>query len=570
MKVSNFPISTLRETPADAELISHQLMLKAGLIKRLASGLYTWGPIGLKVMRKVETIVREEMTNISSVELLMPNVQPAELWEESGRWSQFGPELLRMKDRKGADFCYGPTHEEVITDYVRREVNSYKDLPVSYYQIQTKFRDEVRPRFGVMRSREFIMKDAYSFHTTQESLQATYDDMHTAYTNIFSRMELNFRPVQADSGSIGGSASQEFHVLADSGEDAIAFSNESDYAANVEMAVAIPPKGERPAPTTEMEIIDTPDAHTIDDVSAQLNKNPKTSIKSLLVKGEEEGTVITLLMQGNDQLNELKAEKLEGVFSPLTYADEDELMSAAGCNAGSIGPIGLKTKFYADHATKNMSDFVCGANQDGKHYVGVNWDRDLPEAEYVDLRNVVEGDPSPDGKGTLSILRGIEVGHIFQLGTKYSEAMKATVLGENGKPVVMTMGCYGVGITRVVAACIEQNHDDNGIIWPKELAPFQLSIVPINYHKSEEVKAQADQLHNDLIAAGYDVLLDDRNMRPGAMFADHELIGIPHRVVISDRGLKEGQLEFKSRTADEAEDVTQSDILSFISSKLKS
>jgi len=570
MKVSNFPISTLRETPAEAELISHQLMLKAGLIKRLSSGLYTWGPIGLKVMRKVETIVREEMTNISSVELLMPNVQPAELWEESGRWSQFGPELLRMKDRKGADFCYGPTHEEVITDYVRREVSSYKELPVSYYQIQTKFRDEVRPRFGVMRSREFIMKDAYSFHTTQESLQATYDDMHNAYCNIFERMELNFRPVQADSGSIGGSASQEFHVLADSGEDAIAFSNESDYAANVEMAVALPPKGERPAPSADMETIDTPNAHTIDDVSIQLNKDPKTSIKSLLVKGEEEGTVITLLMQGNDQLNELKAEKLEGVLSPLTYADEDELMSAAGCNAGSIGPVGLKTKVYADHATKNMSDFVCGANQDGKHYVGVNWARDLPEAEFVDLRNVTEGDPSPDGKGTLSILRGIEVGHIFQLGTKYSEAMKATVLGENGKPVVMTMGCYGVGITRVVAACIEQKHDENGIIWPKELAPFQLSIVPINYHKSEEVKAQADQLHDDLIAAGYDVLLDDRNMRPGAMFADHELIGIPHRVVISDRGLKEGQLEFKSRTADEAVNVAQAEILAFISKKLSS
>ena len=568
MKVSNFPISTLRETPAEAELISHQLMLKAGLIKRLSSGLYTWGPIGLKVMRKVETIVREEMTKISSVELLMPNVQPAELWEESGRWSQFGPELLRMKDRKGAEFCYGPTHEEVITDYVRREVNSYKDLPVSYYQIQTKFRDEVRPRFGVMRSREFIMKDAYSFHTTQESLQATYDDMHTAYNNIFSRMELNFRPVQADSGSIGGSASQEFHVLADSGEDAIAFSDESDYAANVEMAVALPPKGERPAPTTAMGIIDTPNAHTIDDVSAQLNKDPKTSIKSLLVKGEEEGTVITLLMQGNDQLNELKAEKLEGVLSPLTYADEDELMSAAGCNAGSIGPVGLKTKVYADHATKIMSDFVCGANQDGKHYIGVNWDRDLPEAEYVDLRNVVEGDPSPDGKGTLSILRGIEVGHIFQLGTKYSEAMKATVLGENGKPVTMTMGCYGVGITRVVAACIEQKHDDNGIIWPTELAPFQLSIVPINYHKSEEVKAQADKLHEDLVAAGYDVLLDDRNMRPGAMFADHELIGIPHRVVISDRGLKEGELEFKSRTADDAENVAPTEIMEFISNKL--
>ena len=568
MKVSNFPISTLRETPAEAELISHQLMLKAGLIKRLSSGLYTWGPIGLKVMRKVENIVREEMTKISSVELLMPNVQPAELWEESGRWSQFGPELLRMKDRKGAEFCYGPTHEEVITDYVRREVNSYKDLPVSYYQIQTKFRDEVRPRFGVMRSREFIMKDAYSFHSTQESLQATYDDMYNAYNRIFSRMDLNFRPVQADSGSIGGSASQEFHVLADSGEDAIAFSNESDYAANVEMAVALPPKGERPAPSETIEIIETPNAHTIDDVSAQLNKDPKTSIKSLLVKGEEEGTVVTLLMQGNDKLNELKAEKLEGVLSPLTYADEDELMSAAGCNAGSIGPIGLKTKVYADQATKNMADFVCGANQDGKHYVGVNWERDLPEAEYVDLRDVVEGDPSPDGKGTLSILRGIEVGHIFQLGTKYSEAMKATVLGENGKPVTMTMGCYGIGITRVVAACIEQKHDDNGIIWPKELAPFQLSIVPINYHKSEEVKAMADKLHEDLLAAGYDVLLDDRNMRPGAMFADHELIGIPHRVVISDRGLKEGQLEFKSRTADEAENVAQADILDFVTNKL--
>jgi len=568
MKVSNFPISTLRETPSEAELISHQLMLKAGLIKRLSSGLYTWGPIGLKVMRKVENIVREEMTKISSVELLMPNVQPAELWEESGRWSQFGPELLRMKDRKGADFCYGPTHEEVITDYVRREVSSYKELPVSYYQIQTKFRDEVRPRFGVMRSREFIMKDAYSFHTTQESLQVTYDDMHSAYTNIFSRMDLHFRAVQADSGSIGGSASQEFHVLADSGEDAIAFSNESDYAANVEMAVAVPPTSDRPAATEMMATIDTPDAHTIDAVSEQLGKNPKTSIKSLLVKGEEEGTVITLLMQGNDQLNELKAEKLEGVLSPLTYADEEELMSAAGCNAGSIGPVGLTTKIYADHATKNMANFVCGANIDGKHYVGVNWGRDLPEAEYVDLRNVVEGDPSPDGKGTLSILRGIEVGHIFQLGTKYSEAMNATVLGENGKPVIMTMGCYGVGITRVVAACIEQKHDDNGIIWPKEIAPFQLSIVPINYHKSEEVKANADKLHADLIAAGYDVLLDDRNMRPGAMFADHELIGIPHRVVISDRGLKEGQLEFKSRTADDAENVTQSEIIDFIVNKL--
>jgi len=568
MKVSNFPISTLRETPAEAELISHQLMLKAGLIKRLASGLYTWGPFGVKIMHKVQNIVREEMTNIGAVELFMPSIQPSELWEESGRWSQFGPELLRMKDRKGAEFCYGPTHEEVITDYVRREVSSYKELPLNYYQIQTKFRDEVRPRFGVMRSREFIMKDAYSFHTTQDSLQATYEDMHSAYTNIFTRMDFNFRAVDADSGSIGGSASQEFHVLADSGEDAIAFSSESDYAANVEKAVAVAPTGDRPEATELMAMIDTPNAHTIDAVSEQLGKDPKTSIKSLLVKGEEEGTVITLLMQGNDQLNELKAEKLEGVFAPLTYADEDELLSAAGCNAGSIGPVGLKTKVYADHATKNMADFVCGANQDGKHYIGVNWGRDLAEAEYVDLRNVVEGDPSPDGKGTLSILRGIEVGHIFQLGTKYSEAMNATVLGENGKPVVMSMGCYGIGITRVVAASIEQNHDENGIIWPKELAPFQLSIVPINYHKSEEVKTQADQLHADLTAAGYDVLLDDRNMRPGAMFADHELIGIPHRVVISERGLKEGQVEFKSRTGGDAENIAQAEIMEFITNKI--
>ena len=563
MKVSQFPISTLRETPADAELISHQLMLKAGMIKRLSSGLYTWGPFGVKVLRKVETIVREEMNRIGSVELLMPTVQPADLWEESGRWSQFGPELLRMKDRKGAEFCYGPTHEEVITDYVRKEVSSYKELPVIYYQIQNKFRDEVRPRFGVMRSREFIMKDAYSFHTTQESLQATYDDMHRAYTRIFERMTLKFRPVLADTGSIGGSASHEFHVLADSGEDAIAFSSESDYAANVELAVAVPPKGERPAPSAEMETIETPNCHSIDEVSELLKKDTNTSIKSLLVAGEEEGTVVTLLMRGNDQLNELKAEKLEGVASPLTYATEEQLVATAGCNAGSIGPVGLTNKIYADHATVNMSDFVCGANIDGKHHINVNWGRDLPEAEFVDLRNVVEGDPSPDGKGTLSILRGIEVGHIFQLGTKYSEAMNATVLAENGKPAIMTMGCYGIGITRVVAACIEQNHNENGIVWPDALAPFQLSIVPINYHKSAEVKASADTLYNELIEAGYDVLLDDRNMRPGAMFADHELIGIPHRVVISDRGLKAGQLEFKSRTAENAEDVAQTEIVEF-------
>jgi prolyl-tRNA synthetase len=570
MKVSNFPISTLRETPADAEIISHQLMLKAGMIKRLSSGLYTWAPFGLKVLRKVETIIREEMNRAGAVELLMPTVQPADLWEESGRWEQFGPELLRMHDRKGTDFCYGPTHEEVITDYVRRELKSYKELPVTYYQIQTKFRDEVRPRFGVMRSREFIMKDAYSFHTTQESLQQTYEDMHAAYTAIFDRMGFKYRPVLADSGAIGGSTSHEFHVLADSGEDAIAFSDQSDYAANIELAVALPPAGERPAPSEEMQTLDTPDSHTIDAVSAFLNKPPESSIKSLIVEGEEDGEVVAILMQGNDQLNELKAEKISGIKSPLTYATDEQLLQAVGCNAGSIGPVGLKIKIFADHATKNMADFVCGANVDDKHHTGVNWGRDLPEPEFVDVRNVVKGDPSPDGNGTLSILRGIEVGHIFQLGTKYSEAMNASVLGENGKPEIMTMGCYGIGVTRVVAASIEQNHDENGIIWPQALAPFQLSIVPINYNKSDQVKSNADALYEELIAAGYDVLLDDRNMRPGAMFADHELIGIPHRIVISERGLKEGEVEFKSRIGGEAENIKRADILGTVAEKLGS
>ncbi len=568
MKTSHFPISTLRETPADAEIKSHQLMLKAGMIKRVSSGLYTWAPFGLKVIRKIENIVREELNKVGAVELLMPTVQPAELWQESGRWEQFGPELLRMRDRKGAEFCYGPTHEEIITDYARKELKSYKELPVTYYQIQTKFRDEVRPRFGVMRSREFIMKDAYSFHTTQESLQATYGTIHGAYTRIFERMGLKFRPVLADSGAIGGSTSHEFHVLADSGEDAIAFSTESDYAANIELAVALPPEGERPAPSEAMQTVDTPDSHTIDAVSAFLNKPVESSLKTLIVEGEEEGEVVAILMQGNDQLNELKAEKIAGIGSPLTPATEEQLLQAVGCNAGSIGPVGLNIKIFADHATKNMADFVCGANVNDKHHTGVNWGRDLPEPEYIDVRNVAEGDPSPDGKGTLSILRGIEVGHIFQLGTKYSEAMNATVLGENGKPEIMTMGCYGIGITRIVAASIEQNHDDNGIIWPDALAPFQLSITPINYHKSEEVKAQADALYEALIAENYDVLLDDRNIRPGAMFADHELIGIPHRIVISDRGLKEGQFEFKSRTDDEANNVQCADIMQFIADKL--
>ena len=568
MKVSQFPFSTLREIPADAEIISHQLMLKAGMIRRLASGLYIWAPLGLKVLRKVEAVVREEMNKAGAIELLMPTVQPSELWHESGRWKEYGPELLRLKDRKGVEFCLGPTHEEIITEYVRKELKSYKELPINYYQIQTKFRDEVRPRFGVMRSREFIMKDAYSFHLTQESLQQTYDAMFQAYTNIFSRLGLDFRPVLADTGSIGGSASHEFHVLADSGEDAIAFSNESDYAANVELAEAVAPEGERPAPAQDMQTIDTPDMHTIDELSAFLKLDPEHSIKTLIVAGEEEGTVITILMQGNDQLNELKAEKLPGVASPLTYATDEQLLEAAGCQAGSIGPVGLKTKIYADRATINMADFVCGANEDGKHITGVNWGRDLPEPEFVDVRNVIEGDPSPDGKGTLSILRGIEVGHIFQLGKKYSKAMNATVLAENGKPETMTMGCYGIGITRVVAASIEQNHDDSGIIWPEALAPFQLSIIPINYNKSEEVRKAADDLYAELIKKGFDVLLDNRNMRPGAMFADHELVGIPHRMVISDRGIKAGQVEYKSRTDEKATDVALDEILGFLTDKL--
>ncbi len=574
MKVSQFPISTLREVPADAEIISHQLMLKAGMIRRLASGLYTWAPFGLRVLRKVEAVIREEMNRAGGVELLMPTVQPAELWQESGRWEQYGPELLRFKDRKGAEFCFGPTHEEIITEYVRKELKSYKELPVNFYQIQTKFRDEVRPRFGVMRSREFIMKDAYSFHLSQDCLQQTYDAMFDAYNRIFTRLGLTFRPVLADTGSIGGSASHEFHVLADSGEDAIAFSSDSDYAANVELAEALPPSGERPAPSQPMQTVDTPDQHSIDEVAAFLETDTSQIMKTLIVLGEKEGEtngVVALLMRGNDPLNEIKAEKLAGVYAPLTYASDEQLLDAIGCHAGSIGPLGLADKgipVYADHATKNMANFICGANQDGKHLSGVNWQRDLPEALFVDIRNVVEGDPSPDGKGTLSILRGIEVGHIFQLGKKYSEAMDAKVLNENGKAETMTMGCYGIGVTRVVAASIEQNHDENGIIWPEALAPFQISIVPINYQKSDEVRQATDTLYAELMEAGFDVLLDDRKMRAGAMFADHELIGIPHRIVISERGLKENQLEFKSRTEDDAMLLNRQDLLHFLHEKL--
>ncbi len=567
MKVSQFPISTLRETPADAEIISHQLMLKAGLIRRLASGLYTWAPFGLKVLRKVETIIREEMNKSGAIELLMPSIQPAELWKESDRWNQYGAELLRIKDRHGREFCYGPTHEEIITDYARKELRSYKELPITYYQIQTKFRDEVRPRFGVMRAREFLMKDAYSFHLSQTSLQETYDNMYATYCRIFERMGLDYRPVDADTGSIGGSASNEFHVLADSGEDAIAFSSEGTYAANVELAEAVAPEGDRPAPSQVMQTIDTPNQNSIEEVADFLKISTDQIIKTLIVLGDNDN-VVALLVRGDHELNEIKAEKIEGIASPLEFASEEQVIEATGCKPGSVGPIGLNIPIFADFSTQKMADFVCGANEDGKHLTAVNWERDLPEAQFVDIRNVIDGDPSPDGKGTLSILRGIEVGHIFQLGKKYSEALNATVLNENGKAEVVTMGCYGIGVSRLVAASIEQNFDEQGIVWPTALAPFQISLVPLNYHKSEQVKEVTDCLYQDLLNAGYDVLLDDRNMRAGAMFSDHELLGIPHRIVISDRGLKEDTLEYKARTADNAEKVPSKDILDFIAEKL--
>ncbi len=567
MKVSQFPISTLRETPADAEIISHQLMLKAGLIRRLASGLYTWAPFGLKVLRKVEAVIREEMNKAGAIELLMPSVQPAELWQESGRWEEYGAELLRIKDRHGREFCYGPTHEEIITDYVRKELKSYKELPINYYQIQTKFRDEVRPRFGVMRAREFLMKDAYSFHLSQESLQQTYDSMYSTYCRIFERLELDYRAVNADTGSIGGNASNEFHVLADSGEDAIAFSSASDYAANIELAEAIAPVGERPTPSQEMQSVDTPNQHTVAEVAAFLNVKENQIIKTLFVLGENQ-TIVALLISGDRELNEIKAEKLEGVSAPLTFASNEQVLATAGCKSGSLGPIGLDITIFADYSTQKMADFICGANQDGKHFTGVNWGRDLPEAQFVDIRNVVDGDPSPDGQGTLSILRGIEVGHIFQLGKKYSKGLNATVLNEKGKAEVMTMGCYGIGVSRLVAASIEQNFDDKGIIWSDALAPFQISLIPLNYNKSGKVKAVADQLYQDLLNAGYDVLFDDRKMRAGAMFSDHELLGIPHRLVISERGLKENQFEYKARTGAEAETVGVDNILDFLGKKM--
>ena len=567
MRTSRLLLSTLRETPADAEVISHQLMLRAGMIRRLASGLYTWLPLGLRVLRKVENIVREEMDRAGAQELLMPAIQPAELWQESGRWEQYGPELLRLTDRHNREFCFGPTHEEVITDLVRREIQSYKQLPANFYQIQTKFRDEVRPRFGVMRAREFLMKDAYSFHLDSDSLQETYDLMYRTYCRIFRRLGLDFRAVMADTGSIGGRASHEFHVLASSGEDAIAFSDSSDYAANVELAEAVPPQTPRSAPGQPMQIVDTPGQCTIEEVSRHLGVDPSRIVKTLLVKGEE-SDLVALVVRGDHELNEIKAEKLPQVKTPLTFADEAEIRAVTGAGPGSIGPVGLTIPVIADHSAAQLSDFVCGANRDGKHLTGVNWGRDLPEPQTADLRNVVEGDPSPDGKGRLVIKRGIEVGHIFQLGNKYSAAMKATALDESGRQKVLEMGCYGIGVSRVVAAAIEQNHDERGIVWPSAIAPFQVALLPMNMHKSQRVREAAEALYQQLTDAGVEVLFDDRKERAGVMFADMELIGIPHRLVLGERGLDADKIEYKGRRDRDSQEIPLGDLPAFIREKI--
>ncbi|MFT4020671.1 MAG: proline--tRNA ligase [Acinetobacter sp.] len=566
MRASRFLFATLRETPNDAEVISHQLMLRAGMIRKLASGLYTWLPLGKRVLNKVEAIVREEMDRSGSLEVFMPVAQPASLWQESGRFVQYGPELLRFKDRHHNDFVLGPTHEEVITDLARNELKSYKQLPINFYQIQTKFRDEIRPRFGVMRSREFVMKDAYSFHVDQASLQETYDVMYDTYCRIFNRLGLDYRPVQADTGSIGGSTSHEFHVLASSGEDDVIFSTESDYAANMEKAEAIL-VGERQAATQAFEIVETPDCKTIAEVCAFLNRDAKQSVKALLVQGiaDEQGNVpvVALFLRGDHELNEIKAEKHPLIASPLTFATEEQLQQY-GLVAGYTGPQGLVEKgikVIIDRAASVLSDFVAGANQVDQHATGVNWERDARFDEVYDLRNVVEGDPSPDGKGTLQIKRGIEVGHIFQLGQKYSEALNCKVLGEDGKPLTVTMGCYGIGVTRVVAAAIEQNFDDKGIIWPAAIAPFEVAIVPMNAHKSPRTLEAAEALYAELQAQGYDVLLDDRNERPGVKFSDLELTGIPHRIVIGEKGLDAGTFEYKGRTDAESVNISKAELL---------
>ncbi|MEQ5184864.1 proline--tRNA ligase [Providencia rettgeri] len=570
MRTSKYLLSTLKETPADAEVISHKLMLRAGMIRKLASGLYDWLPTGVRVLRKVENIVREEMENAGAIEVSLPVVQPADLWQESGRWEQYGPELLRFVDRGERPFVLGPTHEEVITDLVRNEITSYKQLPLNLFQIQTKFRDEVRPRFGVMRSREFIMKDAYSFHTSQESLQETYDAMYQAYSKIFTRIGFDFRAVQADTGSIGGNASHEFQVLAQSGEDDVVFSTESDFAANIEFAEAVAPNVQRAAPSQEMHLVDTPNAKTIAELVEQFNLPIEKTVKTLIVHAEKDSghTLVALLIRGDHELNEIKAEKHPLVASPLQFASEEEIRKAVNAGPGSLGPVNMPMPIVIDRSVAVMSDFGAGANVDGKHYFGINWERDLPLPEVYDLRNVVAGDPSPDGKGTLLIKRGIEVGHIFQLGTKYSEAMKASVQNEEGHNQIVTMGCYGIGVTRIVAAAIEQSHDERGIVWPDAIAPFHVAILPMNMHKSYRVKEVAEKLYADLKAQGIDVIFDDRKERPGVMFADMELIGVPYTIVIGDRNLDTNQVEYKSRRSDDKQLVGLDNVVSFLKEKL--
>jgi prolyl-tRNA synthetase len=568
MRWSQYPVNTTKETPADAEVISHRLMLRAGLIRRVAAGLYSWLPLGLRTLRKVEAIVREEMNRAGALEVLLPAIQPAELWRESGRWDKFGPELLRLKDRHDRDFCVGPTHEEIITDIARRELKSYRQLPVNFYQIQTKFRDEVRPRFGVMRAREFLMKDAYSFHIDEASLAAGYAAMHEAYSRIFTRLQLKFRAVQADTGAIGGNASQEFHVLAESGEDAIAFSDGDEYAANLEMAEALAPREPRRPAAAALAKVTTPGARTIAEVAAFLKIPAAQTVKTLLVDGVD-GALVAIVLRGDHELNAVKAQKLPGVANPLRMASAEAVQRATGCEAGYLGPVGLQCKLYADRAALALADFVCGANEKDAHLTGVNWARDLPEPVAVDARNVVPGDPSPSGAGSLAIARGIEVGHIFQLGRKYSEAMGASVLDESGKAAMLYMGCYGIGVTRVVAAAIEQNHDERGIIWPDAIAPFQIVLVPINAAKSQRVKDTAENLYRELSAAGIEVLFDDRDERPGVKFADCELLGIAHRIVVGERGLEAGQLEYRHRRASESEQFPTNDALDFIKRKLQ-
>jgi len=566
MKSSDSLISTVKEAPNDAQIISHQLMIRAGLISKLASGIYSYLPLGLKVVQKVEKIIREEMNKSKALELLMPFSQPAEIWQESKRWEEYGPELLRFKDRHDRDFCLGPTHEEVITNIAKQYLRSYKQLPINFYQIQTKFRDEIRPRFGVMRSREFIMKDAYSFHIDEKSLGETYQIMHQTYCNIFDRIGFNYRAVLADSGAIGGESSHEFHVLADSGEDAICFSDKSDYAANIERAETLPQGKPKPAKEA-LELVKTPGVKTINDVCNLLKIKPTNSIKTLIVEGDDDN-LVALVLRGDHELNEVKAAKMQGVKQPLQMAEESKVQKQLGCTFGSIGVVNLDIQIIADHAAACLSDFVCGANEYDKHFVGVNWNRDTSKVISSDLRNVVTGDPSPDGKGKLEIKRGIEVGHIFQLGTKYSDSMNANVIGEDGRAVNMNMGCYGIGVTRIVAASIEQNHDDKGIIFPESIAPFHLVIVPINYNKSSRVKALADELYNDCLEQGIEVLLDDRKERAGVMFADSELLGIPHRLVISDTHADNGKIEYKSRKESDKVEVDFKVAVNFILEKL--